>query len=206
MTNAIIHYTRFSRAEAAYDLSTILVTGGWSTDVQIGSAEHVLLRDEDGLHTVTWDEARKIVLGEERDTVKIELLSDTAKLPTRGSPLSAGLDLYYAGLATRFYPGDRRLLSAGILVECPPGHYIRIAPRSGMSLKGFDVGAGVVDEDFRGEIKVLLSLQGVISHTIEPGDRIAQMIFERCSLFDPVIGTVCRSTTRGASGYGSTGR
>lgn len=86
----------------------------------------------------------------------IKLLTPNAKVPTRGSPLSAGYDLYAAEDATLPARG-KGIVSAGISIAIPAETYGRIAPRSGLAAKhGIDVGAGVVDCDYRGEVKVVL--------------------------------------------------
>src|ERR1700745_3122895 len=82
-------------------------------------------------------------------------------LPTRGSAQAIGLDLYAdvteARGAIEIRPGYRALVSTGIAIALPPGYYGRVAPRSGLALKqGIDVMAGVIDEDYRGEIHALL--------------------------------------------------
>lgn len=79
-----------------------------------------------------------------------------AKLPTRGSASAAGYDLYSSESAT-LPAGGRKLIQTGICLAIPPGHYGRVAPRSGLASKhGIDTGAGVIDEDYRGLLGVLL--------------------------------------------------
>lgn len=86
----------------------------------------------------------------------VKLLTPNAKVPTRGSPLSAGYDLYAAEDLTLPARG-KGIVSAGISIAIPDETYGRIAPRSGLAAKhGIDVGAGVVDCDYRGEVKVVL--------------------------------------------------
>lgn len=87
-----------------------------------------------------------------------------------------------------------------------PGVYGRIAGRSGLGVRGIDVAAGVVDCDYRGEIKVVL-----VNHTDEPfevrvGDRIAQMILTRYEPMEPEECLEVSVTERGEAGFGSTGR
>ena len=77
-------------------------------------------------------------------------------------------------------PRDKALISTGLQMQIPLGNYGRIAPRSGLAVKHFiDVGAGVIDADYRGEVKVLLFNFGSDSFTVEKGDRIAQLIIEK---------------------------
>lgn len=77
-------------------------------------------------------------------------------MPFRASKEAAGLDLFLVGKSI-IKPRSRELLNTKISIEIPKGHYGRIASRSGFSLKkGLEVGAGVIDSDYKGEIKVLL--------------------------------------------------
>ena len=79
-----------------------------------------------------------------------------AKLPTRGSALAAGYDLYSAEKVV-VPRGGRKVVQTGICLAIPTGHYGRVAPRSGLASKhGIDTGAGVIDEDYRGLLGVLL--------------------------------------------------
>ena len=86
----------------------------------------------------------------------VKLLSQNSKLPTRGSNNAPGYDLYSCETMI-LEPGTRKLVNTGIAISTPGTKlYARIAPRSGLSIKGLDIGAGVVDSDYRGPIKVLL--------------------------------------------------
>lgn len=138
--------------------------------------------------------------------LKVKLLSETAQPPTRGSEHAAGLDLY-ASEGVTILPGNRALVATGIAVEFPPGNYLRIAPRSGLAVKqGIDVLAGVVDADYRGEVRVALINLGNKDVVIHEGDRIAQAILEKIEVPDVVLVDDLSDTSRGAGGYGSTGR
>jgi dUTP pyrophosphatase len=75
---------------------------------------------------------------------------------------------------TKVPAGGKILISTGIAMAIPQGNYGRVAPRSGLAVKNFiDVGAGVIDSDYRGEVKVLLFNFGTVDFSIMPGDRIA---------------------------------
>ena len=137
-------------------------------------------------------------------------LTPEAILPTRGTPDAAGLDLY-ASQGVVIHPQNRVLVATGIAAAIPVGYYGRVAPRSGLAVKhGINVLAGVIDCDYRGEIKVLLhNTQNFGDFHIRPGDRIAQLIIEEILMPDveevaslEELGT----TGRGDKGYGSTGR
>src|SRR5271156_4072350 len=89
-------------------------------------------------------------------TLQVSLLSPKAKVPTRGSAFAAGYDLYSTS-ETVIKAHDRAVVSTDIAIAVPEGTYGRIAPRSGLAVKhGIQTGAGVIDADYRGEIRVLL--------------------------------------------------
>jgi dUTP pyrophosphatase len=98
------------------------------------------------------------------------------------------------------------LCGTDIAVAIPEGHYGRVAPRSGLALKNFiDVGAGVIDADYRGPIGVLIFNFGDVSFKIGRGDRIAQLILERISTPYVEVVQELPETERGSGGFGSTG-
>jgi len=137
--------------------------------------------------------------------LRIKRLSKDAILPTRGSGGAVGYDLY--STEELIIPiSHRALVGTGIAMVLPPGVYGRVAPRSGLSVKhGVHVGAGVIDPDYTGEVKVLLFNHGDAPLTIKKGDRIAQLILERCETPEIVeIGKI-QETERGDGGFGSTG-
>jgi dUTP pyrophosphatase len=89
-------------------------------------------------------------------SLKIALLSATAKAPTRGSALAAGYDLY-ASEETVLRARGKGIVKTGVAMASPEGYYGRVAPRSGLAVKhGIDTGAGVIDADYRGEVGVAL--------------------------------------------------
>jgi dUTP pyrophosphatase len=138
--------------------------------------------------------------------VSITKLNKSAIVPTRGSMKAAGYDLY----TTEFHilkPGERKLFKTGLSMAIPSGMYGRIAPRSGLALKnGIDVLAGVIDEDYRGEIGVVLINLGQEDKNITVGDKIAQIIFEFYNEVDFSEESALNETSRGSGGYGSTDR
>jgi len=108
-------------------------------------------------------------------------LTETARPPFRGSEFAAGADLHSAEACTIPVRG-KRLVSTGLKVALPAGTYGRVAPRSGLAFKNqIDVGAGVVDEDYRGEVKVLLFNFGSADFEVKEGDRIAQLVCQEIS-------------------------
>eukprot|EP00913_Durusdinium_trenchii_P023845 g22394.t1 len=113
-----------------------------------------------------------------REEIRVKLLSPEARLPTRGSDQAAGLDLY-STIETLVPPGESVLIKTGIAMELPAGTYGRIAPRSSLAIRGIETGAGVVDRDFRGEVKVLLRNWSDEDLRVYKGDRVAQLVVER---------------------------
>ncbi|RMZ86921.1 hypothetical protein DV736_g5855, partial [Chaetothyriales sp. CBS 134916] len=135
----------------------------------------------------------------------VKLLSPTATAPTRGSALSAGHDLY-ASRATVIPAHGKALVSTDISVACPPGTYGRVAPRSGLAAKHFiDTGAGVIDADYRGEVKVLLFNLGEADFAVSVGDRVAQLVLERVWMGGVQVVEFLEESVRGQGGFGSTG-
>ena len=91
-------------------------------------------------------------------------------------------------------------------MSLPPGTYARIAPRSGLAIRNFiNVGAGVVDSDYWGEIKVVLFNHSAEDFAVQVGERIAQLILERIETPQVKKGAALEDTNRGARGFGSTG-
>ncbi|KAL4241390.1 Deoxyuridine 5'-triphosphate nucleotidohydrolase [Abortiporus biennis] len=135
----------------------------------------------------------------------IKRLSEKAKLPTRGSPLSAGYDLYSA--ERKVIPAHgKALVDTQISIAVPAGTYGRVAPRSGLASKFMiDTGAGVIDADYRGVVFVLLFNLSDKDFQVEEGDRIAQLIIERIQTPDVLEVDDLDETLRGAGGFGSTG-
>lgn len=136
----------------------------------------------------------------------VHRLTSSAKLPVKGSSLAAGYDLSSDGEFVVPARG-KALVTTGVAVAVPYGMYGRIAPRSGLALKNsIDVGAGVCDADYRGEIKVLLFNHGDSDFRVGVGDRIAQFILEKIAPDAQVVEvSSLPSTERGEMGFGSTG-
>ncbi|SMR54667.1 unnamed protein product [Zymoseptoria tritici ST99CH_1A5] len=137
--------------------------------------------------------------------LQVKLLAPTAKAPTRGSQHAAGYDLYASRPATIPARG-KALVELDISIAVPAGTYGRVAPRSGLASKhGIDTGAGVIDADYRGPVKVLLFNFGEKEFEINEGDRVAQLIVERIYTPEVVVVEELEETVRGAGGFGSTG-
>merc|ERR1712166_231413 len=138
--------------------------------------------------------------------LKVKLTSATARVPMLGSANAAGYDMF-ASEATSVPAKGKTLIKTGVSMAIPIGNYGRIAPRSGLACKNFiDVGAGVIDADYRGEVRVLLFNFGETDFEVAEGDRIAQLIIEKYTQTELVEVTGdLDSTERGAGGFGSTG-
>ena len=132
-------------------------------------------------------------------------LEEGAKLPFREEG-SVGYDLFSHGEKIDVPPGDRRLISSGVSMSIPEGWYGRIAPRSGLSVKSqIDIGAGVVDPSYRGIVKICFINNGKETFSVNPGDKIAQLVFEKCGLPQLKVVEKLDKTSRGKKGFGSTG-
>ena len=138
-------------------------------------------------------------------TLRVKKLCENAQLPVRGSQGAVGYDL----MSTEGYvilPGKRAVVATGISVQLPPGVYGRVAPRSGLAVKnGLQVGAGVVDPDYTGEIKVVLFNHDDNPFVVKPGYRVAQLVLEKCETPEVEEVTDVEQTERGDAGFGSTG-
>ena len=137
-------------------------------------------------------------------TLKCRLTAEDAQLPQRMSQQAAGLDLYSVD-AIAIEPHRSALVDTGIQVEIPSHCYGRIAPKSGLAVKhSIDVGAGVVDADYRGNVKVLLFNFGEAPYHVQKGEAVAQLICERIALPNVQIVDQLSTTKRGKDGFGST--
>ena len=135
----------------------------------------------------------------------VKKIRNTAAIPKRGSEDAAGYDI--ASAEETVVPAKgKTVVKTGISIAVPNGCYGRIAPRSGLAVKKFiDVGAGVIDADYRGEIGVVLFNHSDEDFKIKPGDRIAQLILEKVATPQVKETADLPSTVRGEKGYGSTG-
>ena len=135
----------------------------------------------------------------------VQFLSDNARLPKKGSEGAAGYDLCSA-YDMVIGPHDKGIVKTDIAIKVPVGTYGRVAPRSGLAAKHFiDVGAGVIDSDYRGNIGVVLFNHSNEVFEIRKGDRIAQLIIEVIKTPDVKLVDKIEETMRGDGGFGSTG-
>src|SRR5204862_6769588 len=112
-------------------------------------------------------------------SMKVKKLSSDASLPKRESPFAAGYDLFSA--QNTIVPArGKALIKTDLTLIFPPGVYGRIAPRSGLALKyHLDIGGGVIDPDYRGNVGIILFNHGSTDYKVSIGDRIAQIILEK---------------------------
>jgi len=137
--------------------------------------------------------------------IQFKKLSPNATIPKRANPTDAGLDLF-AIEDFSIEPGKRFLAKTGLAVAVPSGHYGRVADRSGNAWKlGVHTFAGVVDEAYRGELGVVLFNSSQAPVAFKRGDRVAQLIVEKCAYPDAVEVGELDETARGQGGFGSTG-
>ena len=153
--------------------------------------------------------ARKRKGNESMTSVRVKKLNPLAKLPTYGSTEAAGADLYACLDAPVIVaPGETAWIGTGIALEVPMGCAGLVYARSGMATKRGLAPAnkvGVVDSDYRGEIKVVLLNHGNTPQTVEHGERIAQFVIT--PVLTPAYEEVeeLSDSQRGTGGFGSTG-
>jgi len=137
--------------------------------------------------------------------LKVQKLSETATAPKRATAGAAGYDLCSAE-ETTVPAGMRKMVRTDLAIAVPANHYGRIAPRSGLATKkGIDIGAGVIDEDYRGPVGLCIVNNGTDDFEIKVGDRIAQLLLERIDIPDVEVVEKLDDTERGGKGFGSTG-
>ena len=143
--------------------------------------------------------------------LKIPRVSPTAKLPTRATSGSAGYDLY-ADLSSPFLlrAGERALIPTGVAIALQSREIgAFVYARSGLSSKhGITManGVGVVDSDYRGELKVPVVNLSQTDYSIEPGERIAQLVLHPVIPYELEEVSTLDETQRGSGGFGSSGR
>ena len=137
---------------------------------------------------------------------KTVFVSGAGALPEYGSANAAGADLR-AHEATDLAPGARAAIATGVHLQIPAGHVGLVWPRSGLALRhGIDTLAGVIDSDYRGEVRVILVNHGAEPVRIEAGDRIAQILVQAVERVAFARVESLDETARGEGGFGSTGR
>jgi dUTP pyrophosphatase len=140
--------------------------------------------------------------------IKIINTSDNP-IPEYATQGSAGLDLRaWVSQPVVLQPMERQMIPTGLFLEIPDGYEVQVRPRSGMAIKhGITClnSPGTVDSDYRGEIKIILINLSSEPHTINTGDRIAQMVVVKVEKAILKAADQLQSTARGEGGFGHTG-
>ncbi len=131
------------------------------------------------------------------------------ELPTYATPLSAGMDLRAAITEpVVLKPLERTLVPTGLFIELPQGYEAQIRPRSGLAAKhGISIvnSPGTIDADYRGEIKIILVNLSSQEFSLQPGERIAQMVVAQHARVEWKEVNNLSDSERGTGGFGSTG-
>lgn len=142
-------------------------------------------------------------------TVKIVKLCENAHIPTYGSVSAAGADLYACiEQPVIIRPGQTLLVPTGLCMEIEEGFAGFIYARSGLATKRGLAPAnkvGVIDSDYRGQVMVSLHNHSDKEQTVEPGERVAQMVFAPVYQAQFILADTLEQTERGSGGFGSTG-
>ena len=150
----------------------------------------------------------KIKLLDARDIDALGFGEIPVCLPLRKTGGAAGFDLA-SNEDQQIAPGHVAMVPCGFAMELPPGHEAQVRPRSSLSAAGIVVMFGTIDEDYRGEVKVvLMNLSGAVFH-VKRGDRVGQMVIAARTPMDIVVidpNDELSETKRGAAGFGSTGK
>lgn len=149
--------------------------------------------------------------GDSMEILKIKKLREDAKVPNRATSGSAGLDLCASiSEPITLEGGATAVIPTGIAIALPSAEYgAFVFPRSGIAVKhgiGLLNSVGVIDSDYRGEIMVGVINQINTPYTIQPGERIAQMVIMPVSMMPVEEVSDLDETVRGAGGFGSTGK
>ena len=145
------------------------------------------------------------------EDIKIRITRQTANpLPAYETADSAGMDLRaHLEEPVILAPGEHALIPSGLRVEIPPGYEGQVRPRSGLALKrGLTVlnAPGTIDADYRGDVGVILINLSPEDQRIDPGDRIAQLVFAPVTRAELVEVEELEESARGKGGFGSTGK
>jgi dUTP pyrophosphatase len=149
-------------------------------------------------------------MSEETEASRLVILpvdvGEGGMLPEYASAGAAGADLR-ASAAIEIPPGGRAAVPTGLRLQIPPGRVGLVWPRSGLAVRhGIDTLAGVIDSDYRGEVRVVLVNHGDEPFRIAPGDRVAQLLVQRVERARFAAAPRLGATDRGDGGFGSTGR
>ena len=145
------------------------------------------------------------------NTIPVKIINRSLNpLPSYATPGAAGMDLR-ANIEEPVVLKslERAMIPTGLFIELPVGYEAQVRPRSGLAIKhGITClnTPGTIDADYRGEIKVILINLSTEDQTIEPGDRIAQMVVQQVDRVEWLLVHALEETERGAGGFGHTGK
>ena len=145
------------------------------------------------------------------EKLSVNIINKSAfALPAYATSGSAGMDLR-ANITESFtlQPLERTLVPTGLFIALPEGYEAQVRPRSGLAIKqGLTClnSPGTIDADYRGEIKVVLINLSNEPQTVQPGDRVAQMVIQRVTQVEWLAVETLDSTDRGSGGFGHTGK
>ncbi|XP_037531021.1 deoxyuridine 5'-triphosphate nucleotidohydrolase-like [Nematolebias whitei] len=185
------------------DASVAAQTGRVGAFRVTGSSNASALDDASALSPIN---AVKMERERDKPVLRFAKISEHAVPPTRGFTRDTGYDLYSAHDCT-VGAMDKAVVKTDIQIAVSRGYYGRVALRSGLAAKHFiDVGAGIVDEDYRGNVSIVLFNFGKATFDVKRGDRVAQLVCEKICYPDLVEEQTLAEMNRGARGFGSTGR
>ncbi len=151
-----------------------------------------------------------VLLLKEGGPLEVPVITESAfPLPEYATTGSSGLDLR-ANISDshELRPMDRALVPTGLFLQIPVGYEAQVRPRSGLAIKhGLTVlnAPGTIDSDYRGEVKVIMANFGKETHWIQPGDRIAQLVFQKIEIIQWKKVQVVDETKRSSGGFGHSG-
>ncbi len=136
--------------------------------------------------------------------MRVKRLKSWARIPSRGTPASSGLDLSSIESVT-IAPGETRVVMFGIAMSIPVGFEGQIRPRSSTSKRGILTHKGTVDQDYRGEVGATFTNLSQVPWEVQNGDRVAQLVIAPVELVTCDEVDDLDKTYRGGGGWGSTG-
>lgn len=137
--------------------------------------------------------------------MKVTKIHDDSKLPERKTPGACGYDLY-ADSSHEVRHGETAMIGSGVSVQVPVGYYGAILGRSGNASRGITVHHGVIDNDYTGEVGIILTNLSGRTIEVRKGERIAQLVLVACATPDLELVDKLDETERGSNGFGSSGR
>lgn len=146
----------------------------------------------------------------EKVIVKIVRENDKIELPKYETSGAAGLDVR-ANITEQIVLGslERTLVPTGLKIAIPEGYEVQVRPRSGLALKhGITLlnTPGTIDSDYRGELKMIIANMSKDAYTINPGERIGQLVLNKVEQIEWEVVETLDETERGAGGFGHTGK